>query len=599
MPSIKLKLIFILFYLLKFHSLEAQGYSIVRNLPLNLISGTGSIFTGLADDNFRGPFDVGFYFKFYDTYYNTFIINSNGAINFGQGISFNLNYSIPNSRFNNSIAFAADDLDCSRGNPEINYFTVGTAPNRILIINYLNVVRWSDPSNITSVQVQLYEGETGKIEIHNIRNGSYSRTIGVQNIDGSKYYTEYNLNQYSFELINTTLRIQRQVDNSPKINWGMYMGSTGNDLGLSVTESDDSTFICTGITGAQFISKVDSLGNTIWKRFLLGGYQIGSLNIFLTKPVILNNEIFIGIDDSIAKMSSTGNIIWNKTLSSGSSSSNVHPDLTSNLAFFNNKFYLVVKFWDINEHYLQEYDIDGNFIRNFQLPQYEIGNVLTKLTFMDDGALMLIYRKIINSKMNDFCVTKFDPNFSFQWTKNYGGTGDDTPNDAVKTSDNSLLITGYSNGDYNTDFLGCTGSLINLKINSNGDIIWKNCTEPGVGKKIILDNDNGFIVCGENFYDMFIGKLSNIGTWIWTKKMPTNGGYVYYELLNDVIRVKKGGYLTIGNTFGIKEIYKSPTDNSDICLIHLINPIPCNNKIMNNDYRVTYLIVPNIGNTSN
>ena len=160
----------------------------VPDLPLNLIAGSGTPITNLTDDNFQGAFNIGFTFTFYGNNYTQFYVGSNGVISFGSGKNGSYGSSLPTSGANNSICFANSDLNCSLGTPTINYFTSGTAPNRILVLNFYNVRHYSNSNNLTKVQVQLFE-TSNKIEIHAESNESLgnSRTVGLQNSDGTAY----------------------------------------------------------------------------------------------------------------------------------------------------------------------------------------------------------------------------------------------------------------------------------------------------------------------------------------------------------------------------------------------------------------------------
>ncbi|UCD16703.1 MAG: hypothetical protein JSV44_09610 [Candidatus Zixiibacteriota bacterium] len=85
------------------------------------ISDGGLEVGGLGDDNFVGPFDIGFDFPFYDTTYNLIFIGSNGIIGFDAAdMSSRFKTAIPTSTTPNAIlAWLWDDLDPTSGsNPD-------------------------------------------------------------------------------------------------------------------------------------------------------------------------------------------------------------------------------------------------------------------------------------------------------------------------------------------------------------------------------------------------------------------------------------------------------------------------------------------------
>ena len=80
------------------------------------ISTTGSEITGITNDNYVGPFSVGFSFPFYDNYYDEFYVSSNGLITFGGSFSNPVNSPIPIADGNNNfIAWCWDDLQQKTG----------------------------------------------------------------------------------------------------------------------------------------------------------------------------------------------------------------------------------------------------------------------------------------------------------------------------------------------------------------------------------------------------------------------------------------------------------------------------------------------------
>ena len=113
----------------------------------------------LFDDDVQGPFPVGFAFQFYGNTYTDFYVGSNGWMGFssGQPTSFSAT-PIPDSVSSfiprNCIMLSWEDLNPSSGG-QVLYQTIGTAPNRKLILTFDNVPYFGTNTPITS-QVVLY-----------------------------------------------------------------------------------------------------------------------------------------------------------------------------------------------------------------------------------------------------------------------------------------------------------------------------------------------------------------------------------------------------------------------------------------------------------
>ncbi|WP_298516977.1 hypothetical protein [uncultured Kordia sp.] len=171
--------------------LLANDYTVDQTGTFNRedISTTGTEVI-LEDDEVSFALPIGFEFAFYGNLYNNFHISSNGFITF-TAINDNGFYEgqlLPDTNEpNNLIAFDWDDYDPESGGT-IRYETIGTAPNRILIMDFDTVLHidYIDNTDATTTQVKLFEG-TNRIEIHaaNIPDLGYNKTQGLENIDGT------------------------------------------------------------------------------------------------------------------------------------------------------------------------------------------------------------------------------------------------------------------------------------------------------------------------------------------------------------------------------------------------------------------------------
>jgi len=105
------------------------------------ISQSGEQADGLLDDNYAGPYPIGFEFPFYGRGYTEFYISANGFIGFGptEGYAMLANSPLPTfSEPNNLIALLWDDLnftDPGNSSGAVYYQTIGDA----LVIQFSNV----------------------------------------------------------------------------------------------------------------------------------------------------------------------------------------------------------------------------------------------------------------------------------------------------------------------------------------------------------------------------------------------------------------------------------------------------------------------------
>lgn len=147
----------------------------------------------LGDDNATGALDIGFDFSYYGNSFTQVHIASNGFLSFdNSGTTGSASYSpdaLPSTGVpNNMIAFAWNDLSPNISGI-VRYATVGVAPNRKFVVDFVNVPTYTGnpPSSFeATTQVQLHEG-SHRIEVHStqIDNDGSAMTQGLENAAGN------------------------------------------------------------------------------------------------------------------------------------------------------------------------------------------------------------------------------------------------------------------------------------------------------------------------------------------------------------------------------------------------------------------------------
>ncbi len=152
------------------------------------ISSTGTLSGVDGDDYCDGPFSIGFNFNFYGNRYSAFNISTNGYIIFGSSYDDLSPDNIPYSGGpNNFIAIYWHDMymDASSGHG-IYYQTMGVAPDRQLVVEYLNFSDLSSTS--THMTMQIIITESGEIWMQYLYlNGVLGSNagVGIENSGGT------------------------------------------------------------------------------------------------------------------------------------------------------------------------------------------------------------------------------------------------------------------------------------------------------------------------------------------------------------------------------------------------------------------------------
>ena len=149
------------------------------------IAGT-SILAGSTDDGVSALTNIGFTFNYHCVNYTQFAVESNGFIILGAATTAMSN---PLTSVADCISFAGGD---GKTNTGVYYLLSGTAPNRVLTIDYPNwYVYYSSTTETLSAQIKLYE-TTNVIEIiygPSAHATSYTRQTGIT----GAAVTDYNI----------------------------------------------------------------------------------------------------------------------------------------------------------------------------------------------------------------------------------------------------------------------------------------------------------------------------------------------------------------------------------------------------------------------
>ena len=168
---------------------------VLENVPYTSEAYSGTI-VNMFDDSEMGPFDIGFDFCFFGEVYSQFCIGSNGWITFecGQPTTY-VSGAIPNAAAPvNSIMAPWSDWNPSVGG-EVRYETIGVAPNRALVVNWIDVPLYGGACTNFQGKFQIVLRESTNIIENNIEykmncpddgaGGSDIAVQGIQNFDGS------------------------------------------------------------------------------------------------------------------------------------------------------------------------------------------------------------------------------------------------------------------------------------------------------------------------------------------------------------------------------------------------------------------------------
>ncbi|MCX6280101.1 MAG: gliding motility-associated C-terminal domain-containing protein [Bacteroidetes bacterium] len=262
-------------------------------VPVTLSATYGLIGIGISskqnnEDWVQGPFPIGFGFSFFGDPYSEFWVGANGWISFSPNPNSNgirEAFFIPSAAPNNPkkcICGPFQDLyPTMDGSPFIFYQTIGTAPNRKLVVMWCECPMYICTDLTVTFQIVLNEADS-TIENHIFRkpacpdNYSNKATLGLQ--DGTGYVgfavPGYNATSWSsdtmawkyvptsvdsFQIVRIPYKFQ-PITPGDKISFRWYAGAEYLSDQQSITVAPEETTIytvyCTLCSGMEFKAEV-------------------------------------------------------------------------------------------------------------------------------------------------------------------------------------------------------------------------------------------------------------------------------------------------------------------------------------------------------
>lgn len=331
----------------------------------------------------------------------------------------------------------------------------------------------------------------------------------------------------------------QNINAQPEIEWKKCFGGSHYEGANSIQQTTDGGYIVAGNSYSNdgdvsenhggydsWIIKLNSDGDTIWTK-VFGGSQKD--NVRSIQQTMEGNYIVAGYSHSndgdvsgnhgtrdcwVLKLNSIGDTIWTKCLGGGS--------------------------WDMA--FSTQQTSDSNFI----IAGYASSN---------NGDVSG------NHGQEDYWIVKLNSEGDTLWTKCYGGSGHDIAQAITETTDNMLVVAGITTSN-DGDVSGHQGMGYDywiIKLNMDGDIIWKKCyggNDGDYANSIQQTTDGGYIVAGSTTsndgdvsgnhggFDYWILKLDSDGDTLWTKCYGGSGD----DLANSIQQTTDSGFIVAGRT---------------------------------------------------
>lgn len=336
-----------------------------------------------------------------------------------------------------------------------------------------------------------------------------------------------------------------KIDQDGNTLWQYNYGGSNEDVIWDIKETPDQGFIAVGYSrsndgdlsennGGQdyWIFKIDGQGALQWTKTYGGTNDDKALSVYVTED---GGTIVAGDSKSndgdvsghygefnydcwVIRLDSDGNLIWGKNYGGGSN------EYTASIIQLADEGYLLVSGTES-----EDFDVSNNYST-------------------DDS--------------EDIWVVRIDDEGGIIWEKNFGGSGEDSPENVLIIDEENILICGRttsSSHDFINQGIGGNDGFV-MQINIDGDVTWTNLLGGAEIERITAiahsTDGIGYIFSGfsessdgdvsENYgeWDAWLGKLSNSGELIWEQ----NYGGTEHDRAESIVVTEEGHILFTGYT---------------------------------------------------
>jgi len=392
------------------------------------------------------------------------------------------------------------------------------------------------------------------------------------------------------------LSLSASAQLAPSIAWQNALGGSANESGYDIQQTADGGYIMVGQTFSNdgdvsgnhgsydvWAVKLDDMGNLTWQK-ALGGANIDVANA--VQQTSDGGYIMVGLTFSndgdvsgnhgqsdvwVVKLDDLGNLSWQKTLGGsgddhgwdiqqtsdggyiavGTTMSN-NGDVSGNHGGFD---VWVVKL-DMMGNFAWQKAFGGISTEFGQAIGQSIdgGYILVGLTYSNDGDVSG------NHGSSDVWIIKLDETGNLIWQKTLGGSGEDSGNAILQTSDGGYTVTGYTesnDGDVSGNHGGFDAWVVKLDI--MGNFAWQKAFGgSGMDKAVDIEqtSDGGYIMTGftesndgdisGNYgsADMWVLKVDVIGNLLWQKTL----GGANIDIAYAVQQTSDEGFILAGSS---------------------------------------------------
>lgn len=288
-----------------------------------------------------------------------------------------------------------------------------------------------------------------------------------------------------------------KLDKQGKVRWEKNFGGTNDDYADAVVQTSDGGYMLCGRTRMSasqdiLVVKLDAQGNKVWEKTygaadstetVFGIVNGSGGNVVIAYLADLPSGSFSQL--KLLGLSSSGAKVLNKVVQNGKFSMNAIIKTSDGK--------LVMTGNDNGVAYVIKCGEDGAYIweKRYPIPAKNYTQSYALVELKDKSILTAGFDQ--GNNKYDFNLLAFGQTGNNLWQSTWGGANDDELFDIDLSSDNQIVVMGYTNS-----FSGKTEFYLSKRQSNNGNMIWeRNFVEIGnLWGDMAACSDGGFILVG-------------------------------------------------------------------------------------------------------
>jgi hypothetical protein len=354
----------------------------------------------------------------------------------------------------------------------------------------------------------------------------------------------------------------------PETAWGQIIGGTGYDTGQAVAQTSDGGYIVIGYTDSFiadapriYIIRLDSDGDTLWTDT----YGSSDVQGFGISAATDGNFIIAGFSQAAGggdvlcvKINDDGGVLWQNTYGGSASDIAFAVDATPDGG-------AIVTGWTVidslsgKDVYVIRIDGAGDTLwtRVYGGPGDDFGTAVCQVN--DGGFLVTGWTDSYGAGSDDVYLLHLDVSGDTLWTRVYGDKNQDYGEGVIQAAHGNFILTGVTQ-----DANEAMSRIFLLEVDTNGDTVWLQTYDEGLGFEVAQASDGGYILAGSHFNNFpnrnaYLLRTDANGIMIWEKSYGDAADDSWF----DVMQTPDGGFLAVGETesfgAGSRDVYMIKT----------------------------------------